>query len=127
MRTAIIENGKVVNVILGQIDGSIEIPNEFGIGDLYENGEFKKAPIVEPEIVIEIPQTITKLQAMKQMKVIGKWEAFKTIIANDEDINDEWVLSDNLNRSYPLVLSVAQLFEFSESDIDNFFIEASKL
>ena len=76
MRTAIIENGKIVNVIVGQIDGSIEIPDEFGIGDLYDDGEFKKAPIVEPEIVIEIPQTITKLQAMKQMKVIGKWEAF---------------------------------------------------
>lgn len=78
-------------------------------------------------IKAQIPQTITKLQAMKQMKNIGKWEAFKVVLANDEDINDEWILSDNLNRAYTLVLRVAQLFEFSDEDMDTFFIEASKL
>lgn len=74
-----------------------------------------------------IPQTITKLQAMKQMKAIGKWEAFKTVLANDEDVNDEWLLSDNLNRTYPLVLDIGQLFGFTDEDMANFFIEANKL
>lgn len=75
----------------------------------------------------EVPQTITKLQAMKQMKVIGKWEEFKTVLANDEDVNDEWLLSDNLNSTYPLVLGIGQLFGFTDDDMDTFFIEASKL
>ena len=64
---------------------------------------------------------------MKQMKAIGKWEAFKTVLANDEDVNDEWLLSDNLNRTYPLVLDIGQLFGFTDEDMANFFIEANKL
>ena len=80
----------------------------------------------EPQKIM-VPQTITKLQAMKQMKAIGKWEAFKAILASNEDLNDEWGLSLNLDRSYPLVIGVAQLFEFTDVDMDNFFIAASKL
>lgn len=128
MKAHIIENGIVVNTIEVEsldfmpnlIDGSIGC-----IGWKYENGELIEPP--KPIVPIEVPQTITKIQAMKQMKVIGKWETFKTVLASDEDINDEWLLSDNLNRTYPLVLGIGQMFEFTDTDLDNFFIEASKL
>lgn len=104
---------------------------EVGNDLVFDNGQIvnKKEgfTVVENYEPVQVPQTITKLQAMKQMKNIGKWEVFKVVLANDEDINDEWILSDNLNRAYPLVLRVAQLFEFSDEDMDTFFIEASKL
>ena len=74
-----------------------------------------------------VPQTITKLQAMKQLKVIDKWNTLKAILASDEDVNDEWVVSDNLNRTYPLVLGMAQALGISDEELDTLFIEASKL
>ena len=50
MNYAIIENNAVVNMAVAEKDfadqqGWVEIPDEFGIGDLYEDGQFKKAPI----------------------------------------------------------------------------------
>jgi hypothetical protein len=83
-----------------------------------------------PDIVpspVQIPQTITKLQAMKQLKVINKWDTMKAMLAQNEEINDEWMLSDNLNRSYPLVLKMAKGMGFNDEELDIFFIEADKL
>ncbi len=53
MRYAIIENNKCVNVIVAEPDfateiGAVEIPNGFGIGDIYANDEWSKAPVPEP-------------------------------------------------------------------------------
>lgn len=100
-------------------------------GEEWAYGEFATIDadmlVSDKAVEVGVPQTITKLQAMKQMKVIGKWETFKTVLASDEDSNDEWLLSDNLNRTYPLVLGIGQMFEFTDTDLDNFFIEASKL
>ena len=101
-----------------EVDGEYFI--DYSIND-------KTAEEIEAERKASVPSQITKLQAMKQMKVIGKWETFKAFLAADEDINDEWLLSDNLNRTYPLVLGVGQLFEYDADELDTFFIEASKL
>ena len=64
---------------------------------------------------------------MKQLKAIDKWNTLKAILASDEDVNDEWQLSDNLNRTYPLVLGMAQALNLSDEQLDTWFIEASKL
>ena len=100
----------------------IEAEDNVTTGWKYINGVFEA-----PEIIIQVPQTITKLQAMKQLKTIGKWEALKAILASNEDINDEWLLSDNLNRSYLLVLQMAQALNLTDEEVDTLFIEASKL
>ena len=84
------------------------------------------SPIIVEEKV-EVPQIITKLQAMKYLKQIGKWEEVKTILASDEDINDEWLLSNELNRSYPLVVQMGTALNLNDEQLDNLFIEASKL
>ena len=81
------------------------------------------------EIAKVVPQSITKLQAMKQLQKIEKWTQLKAILAEpaNEDINDEWILSNDLNRSYPLVAQMAAALELSENEVDNLFIEASKI
>lgn len=48
MRSAIIENGIVVNVIVGAIIGSIECPDDVGIGYVFEGGAFTAPPPDEP-------------------------------------------------------------------------------
>ena len=110
------ENGNTINTILAD--------DEF-VSNHYQY--YKSVVEEEHTNNMTVPQTITKLQAKKQMEAIGKWQEFKAILKSNEDINDEWVISNDLNRSYQLVSQVAQLFNFSEEDMDNFFIEASKL
>ena len=105
------------------------------VDSLIFNAQTGESVVIQEDVDVEdggsntpaVPQVITKLQAMKQMKAIGKWAEFKAFLAADEDINDEWLLSDNLNRTYPLVLGIGQMFEFTETDLDTFFIEANKL
>lgn len=130
MRTAIIENGKIVNVILGQIEGSIEIPNEFGIGDLYEEGEFKKAPIVIPEPgPIQVPTQITPRQIRQQLTAIGLRQTAEDLISSSSDYNlkDWWEYSQDFQRSHPILKEMGEKLGMNEDDMDNFFIEASKL
>lgn len=72
----------------------------------------------------EVPRTITKLQCMKQLKKIGKWQALKQLLEANEDANDEWILSDDINRNYPLTQSMGEALELSEEEIDDLFREA---
>ena len=63
MRSAIIENGVVVNVIKGSIPGSIECPPEVGPGWTYDGSTFTPPPAPEPEPE-PAPQSITMRQLL---------------------------------------------------------------
>lgn len=54
MRSAIIENGVVVNVMVGEIPGSVECDPEVGKGWTYSGGVFAAPVVPEPE-----PEPIT--------------------------------------------------------------------
>ena len=99
--------------VLGLTDHYLENEDEY-------NNKIASIPKV-------VPQTITKLQAMKLLKLMDKWTLVKAELEKNEDMNDEWLLSNELNRSYPFVLDMATLLDFSETELDQFFIEASKL
>ena len=58
MRSAIIKDGIVANVIVGSIPGSIECPKDVGIGWSYDGNTFTAPPQPEPE-----PPTIEDCQA----------------------------------------------------------------
>lgn len=53
MKSAQIENGKVVNVILGSMEGFISCSDEVGIGWLYAEGVFTAPP--PPVPVVPVP------------------------------------------------------------------------
>jgi hypothetical protein len=53
MKSAQIENGKVVNVILGSMEGYISCPDDVGIGWLYAEGVFTAPP--PPVPVVPVP------------------------------------------------------------------------
>lgn len=72
----------------------------------------------------EVPRTITKLQCMKQLKKIEKWEAFKALLEASPDANDEWILSDDINRNYPLTKQMGEALGLSEEELDDLFREA---
>ncbi len=66
MRYAVIKNNICVNVIVAEPDfvaeiGAVEIPDGFGIGDIYANSEWSKAP--EPEPIPTAEERIEALEA----------------------------------------------------------------
>lgn len=84
--------------------------------------QWKLIPIIE-----NTPDFITKLQAMKILKERNLWESVKAILASNEEANEEWMLSSELNRHYPLIQNMAEVLSLSDDDLDDIFIKASKL
>ena len=65
MRSAMIKDGVVVNVIVGSLPGSIECPPEVGPGWTYDGSTFTPPPEREPEPEPEpAPQSITMRQLL---------------------------------------------------------------
>ena len=81
----------------------------------------------QKEKELSVPSVITKLQAMKQLKAIGRWEEVKALLSSNDEINDEWILSNELNRKYPLIISMGTALGLTQEDLDNIFIQASRL
>lgn len=86
--------------------------------------EAKDDEFPQPVFKGEVPRTITKLQCMKQLKKIEKWEAFKALLEASPDANDEWILSDDINRNYPLTKQMGEALGLSEEELDDLFREA---
>ena len=74
-----------------------------------------------------VPASITRVQAMKQLKVLTKWTVFKAVLATNVDAQDEWDLATELQRGNPFVAMLAPALNMTDADLDNLFIEASKL
>ena len=74
-----------------------------------------------------VPSAITKVQAMKQLKALNKWITFKTVLATNQDAQDEWDLATELQRANPFVAMLAPALNMTNADIDTMFINASKL
>ena len=74
-----------------------------------------------------VPSAITKVQAMKQLKALSKWTTFKTVLATNQDAQDEWDLATELQRANPFVAMLTPALNMTAGDIDTLFIEASKL
>ena len=132
---AIIENGIVVNVIIADD----EFINQFykdnahpyeevheddnlvaRIGDSFVDGKFI-TPQPEPVQVT----SITKVQAMRQLKAMSLWETFKEVLASSQDAQDEWDLALGLDINDPFVSEISTALNIS--DIQALFNAASKL
>ena len=74
-----------------------------------------------------VPDAISRVQAMKQLKALSKWTTFKTVLATNQDAQDEWDLATELQRSNPFVAMLAPALNMTNADIDTMFINASKL
>jgi hypothetical protein len=139
---AVVDNGVVINVIIAD-DGFAQMyttsPNHIGecfeysesheddtivarIGDSYINGKF-----ITPPIVSIVPQSITRIQAMKAMKNIGIWETFKNVLASNQDAQDEWDLATELRRDNEFVQMLIPALNLSNKQFDELFNQASLL
>lgn len=125
MKAHIIENGIVVNTIEVEsldfmpnlIDGSIG-----GIGWKYENGE-----LIAPIVPIEVPQTITPRQLRLKLLTVGLLDEVEALCATDRAMSIWFEYSLDFQRNHQMIITMALQLGMSEVDMDNFFVEASKL
>ena len=138
MNGAIIENGKVTNIISlpenfnGETWGGkqVVISIEAAIGDSYVDGEFIKPPQPEPEI--QVPQSVTMRQARLALLQAGLLVNVEAAINSlpspqKEAAQIEWEYSQEVQRDKELVALLAPALGLDDAQLDALFVLAATL
>lgn len=126
MKAHIIENNKVANTI--EVDSLDFLPNLIdgtigGIGWEYIDGQ-----LIEPESTPEpIPQSITPRQARLKLLEADLLDNLEGLITTNRAWQIEWEYATEVKRDSPLIDAVASEAGLTVEQIDQMFIEASKL
>lgn len=128
MRVAVIEGGKVANII--EVESLDFLPNlidaaDGAIGDLWDGSTFSK--VVAP---VEVPQIVTMRQARLAMLKAGLLANVQAAIdgmtgAEGDAARIEWEYAAELNRTHPLVLSLGPALGLTDAQLDDLFIAAA--
>ena len=87
----------------------------------------KIAPYVEPEPVVIIPNSVTKLQAKLQLLEIGLLDEVEALIEQDRKAKLYWTDSQNFLRTDEILFGMATALGLSDAQLDDLFLQASKL
>ena len=126
MRAAVIEDGKVVNVIL--VDSLDALPNlvdgvDASVGDLYVDGAF-----VTPAPVIPVPPSVSMRQARLALLGAGLLDSVNAAIAAVGGAAQiEWEYASEVRRDSPLVASMGVALSMDEAALDALFVQAAGL
>ena len=82
---------------------------------------------IEPEPIIIIPQVITMRQARLQLLEVGLLDDVEALVALDRKSQIEWEYASEVYRQSTLIESVKGALNLTDAQIDNMFVEASKL
>ena len=82
---------------------------------------------VEPEPTIIIPQVITMRQARLQLLEAGLLDDVEALVALDRKSQIEWEYASEVYKQSPLIETVKGGLNLTDTQIDNMFVEASKL
>ncbi|KLD95811.1 hypothetical protein [Aliarcobacter butzleri] len=76
-----------------------------------------------------IPTSITQRQCRLMLHKMGKYKEVVTFIENSEDdeIKIEWEYASTIERNNPLVSTLGEQLGLTKEQLDNLFVEASKL
>ncbi|PZP12131.1 MAG: hypothetical protein DI602_10185 [Aliarcobacter butzleri] len=90
------------------------------------------AAYVKPEEVPEVvfvPMSITQRQCRLKLNQMGKYKDVVNFIENSEDdeIKIEWEYATEIERNNPLVSTLGEQLGLTKEQLDNLFVEASKL
>lgn len=87
----------------------------------------KIAAYIEPEPVVIIPNSVTKLQAKLQLLEIGLLDEVETLIEQDRKAKLYWTDSQNFLRTDEILLGMATALGLNDAQLDDLFVKASKL
>ena len=84
---------------------------------------------IEEQIVDEnsVPTKISRLQAKLQLLEIGLLDEVEDLVAQDRKVQLYWKEADNFYRTDSILLSMATTIGLTDEQLDELFIEASKL
>lgn len=77
--------------------------------------------------IIEVPRTITPRQARLALLNIGLLDDIEAMVANDRAMQIWWEYSLEINRDNEHILSAQTALNLTDEQLDNLFIEGSKL
>lgn len=134
MRYAILDGENVVTNI---VEASPEFAEQQGwidatganIGDTWDGQHFIPAP-PKPETV---PNTVSMRQARLQLNAtpMGTSTAYDAVNAAIDQMDTaakiDWEYATDVKRDFSLVAQMQALFQWTDAQMDDFFIEASKL
>lgn len=89
----------------------------------YNNGFVTR----EPKLAVSVPQVITMRQARLQLLEVGLLDDVEALISQDRKWQIEWEYATEVERISPLIESVKEGMSLTDEQIDNMFLEASKL
>lgn len=86
------------------------------------------APYIKLKVVF-IPTSITQRQCRLMLHKMDKYKEVVTFIENSEDdtIKIEWEYASTIERNNPLVSTLGEQLGLTKEQLDNLFVEASKL
>ena len=132
MRSAIIEAGIVVNVIVGEIEGSVPCPEAVSVGWTFDGATFHPPAAVEPEPLPLPPISGRQVEmALRSINITAEMvEAEINLIADplERDLAlIEWRRAGQFERNHPLVAELAEAFALPASEVDSLWLWASSL
>ena len=78
-------------------------------------------------IEIDVPTKISRLQAKLQLLEIGLLDEVEDLVAQDRKVQLYWKEADNFYRTDSILLGMATALNLDGQQLDELFIEASKL
>lgn len=125
---AVINDNFVENVVLAEDEyastqGWIECPDDVCPGYIYQEGNF----LAPPPVVI-VPKSVSPRQIRLLLLQQNLLESVETLIAQQSaDVQIAWQYATEYYRDDPLLLQLATDLQLTSEQLDQFFIEASKL
>lgn len=87
-------------------------------------------PIVEEEVPVDenvVPTKITRLQAKLQLLEIGFLDEVEEMVKQDRRVELYWTDATNFYRTDEILLGMATALGLSDAQLDDLFLQASKL
>lgn len=123
------QTGRIISCGISSSFGSLAKGNEpFTIYNAfdYRYDFLTETWVYDP--IIPVPQSITRYQGMMHLYRIGRLKELETkVIELDGEGEIAFYNSINWERTNSFVIAMALLLSMTDSDIDNFFIEAAKI
>ena len=95
--------------------------------DYYNTDGTPNLDYVPLKLIEEVPQSITMRQARLYLLSLNLLDEVEVIVAQNRAWYIEWEYANEVLRTNQLIPALQQSLGLSDSDIDNMFIEASKL
>ena len=120
---AIIKNGFVISTSDHSPDANdlasraeIAVEGASRVGDTWDGVQF-----ITPAAPVVKPTTATKLKVIRTLKAQGQWDAIKTALQANPDVEEEWLAAQGLSRNDPILMAFQATLGWSDTQVDELF------